>query len=195
MQRVSPKIGVPWGMCRGASRASFQPRAPECPKGVPRVTPKCQKVSGHFGDTLGTLWRHSWDTFWTFWGPGPKGPPETLPRTLSRTPRFPGTLSQTLPWTLRAHRARSLPFKVSLDLQAKTNLKARSLQCGFWPRNFQILICILLWIFRWEFINLFPPVFSKENGQKKKSTRKAPAKFTQEFVRQNSPRISAEAFS
>ena len=35
----------------------------------------------------------------------------------------------------------------------------------------------------------FPPVFfSKEKGPKK-STKKSPAKFTQDFVRKNSPRI------
>ena len=40
---------------------------------------------------------------------------------------------------------------------------------------------------------LFPPFLSKEKAPPK-STPKSPAKFTQEFVRINSPRISAEAF-
>ena len=38
------------------------------------------------------------------------------------------------------------------------------------------------------------PLFSKEKGPKK-STKKSPAEFTQDFVWINSPRISAEAFS
>ena len=42
-----------------------------------------------------------------------------------------------------------------------------------------------------DFFLLF---FSKAKGPKK-STKKSPAKFTRDFVRKNSPRISAEAFS
>ena len=42
-------------------------------------------------------------------------------------------------------------------------VKAGSLQCGFWPRNSQILVWKLPWIFGW----IFPPVFSsKEKGPK-----------------------------
>ena len=44
------------------------------------------------------------------------------------------------------------------------------------------------------FGGFFPPIFSKEKGPKK-STKKCPARFTQDFVQKNSPRISAEAFS
>ena len=66
-----------------------------------------------------------------------------------------------------------------------------AMQCGIWPRNSQILISNLPWIFRWIFSSCF---FSKEKGTKK-STKKSPAKFTREFVQINSPRISAEAFS
>ena len=40
----------------------------------------------------------------------------------------------------------------------------------------------------------FSSFFSKEKGPKK-STQNSPAKFTQDFVRKNGPRISAEAFS
>ena len=49
-------------------------------------------------------------------------------------------------------------------------------------------------ICRGFFGGFFPPVLSKEKGPKK-STEKSPAKFTWDFVRENSPRISAEAFS
>ena len=43
-------------------------------------------------------------------------------------------------------------------------------------------------------VDFFLLLFSKEKGTKK-STKKSPAKFTRDFVRKNSPRISAEAFS
>ena len=60
----------------------FGPRAPKCPKSVPRVSPECQKG---VPDTLGTLRGHSRDTFWAHSGArGPKGP---------ETPR--GTLPDT----------------------------------------------------------------------------------------------------
>ena len=39
-----------------------------------------------------------------------------------------------------------------------------------------------------------PPILSKEKARKIHS-KKSPAKFTRDFVRKNSPRISAEAFS
>ena len=70
-------------------------------------------------------------------------------------------------------------------------LKARFLQCGFWPRNSQILIWILVWIFGWIFFLLF---FSKEKGQKKIHP-KIPRKIHRDIRSENSPRISAEAFS
>ena len=66
-------------------------------------------------------------------------------------------------------------------------VKARSLQCGFSARNSQVLFRIL----QWTFSSCFP---QGEKGPEK-SARKSPAKFTQSFVRINSPRISAEAFS
>ena len=43
-------------------------------------------------------------------------------------------------------------------------------------------------------VDFFLLFLSKEKGPKK-STKKSPAKFTRDFVRKNSPRISAEAFS
>ena len=64
----------------------------------------------------------------------------------------------------------------------KAVIKAGSLQCGFWPRSSQIPIWISPWIFWWMFSPLFP-------------RKKARTKITQDFVRINSPRISAEAFS
>ena len=68
-------------------------------------------------------------------------------------------------------------------------LKVESLQCGFGRETPK---------FRFEFWRgffggFFPPIFSKEEGPKK-STKKSPTKFTRDFVRKNSPRISAEAF-
>ena len=68
--------------------------------------------------------------------------------------------------------------------------KAGSLQCGFWPRNSQIPIWILPWIFWWIFSSYF-----FQGRWPEKSTKKSPAKFARDFVRENSPRISAEAFS
>ena len=55
-----------WGVCEGVSdgvsAGPFAPRAPECPKSVPRVSPGCQKG---VLDTPGTHSGHSRDTFWT----------------------------------------------------------------------------------------------------------------------------------
>ena len=66
--RVSRKRGVSEGVSDGVSPGPFGPRAPECPKSVPRVSPECQKgVPGHSGDTLGT-------PFCTLRSPGPEGP-------------------------------------------------------------------------------------------------------------------------
>ena len=65
-ERVSPKIGVSGGVSR-----------------VPRVSPECQKG-------VWTLRRHSRDTFWTLWGPGPEGPPRHSPGHSLRHPDFRG---------------------------------------------------------------------------------------------------------
>ena len=100
--RVSPKTGGVRGSVRRGVPGPFGPRAPECPKSVPRVSPECQKGdTGHSRDTLGTLFGHS----------GARGPraPETPRRTLPRTPPvFGDTLGDT-PGTLRARRARETP--------------------------------------------------------------------------------------
>ena len=56
---VSPKIVVSDGVSGRVSRGPFRPRAPECPKSVPRVSPDCP---GHLFDTPGTLPGHLLDT-------------------------------------------------------------------------------------------------------------------------------------
>ena len=86
---------------RGGVPRAFGPRAPECPKSVPGVSEKCRV----------TLRGHSRDTFWTLRSPGPEGLLGTPPRTLRRTPRFSGTLRQTLPGTLGPRRARETPVR------------------------------------------------------------------------------------
>ena len=86
--RVSPKIGVSEGVSGGVSRGPSGPRVPECPKGVPRVSPECP-------DTFLTLRGHSRDTFWTLRLRGPEGPRDTPPDTLSDTPIFGDTLLDT----------------------------------------------------------------------------------------------------
>ena len=73
---------------------------------------------------------------------------------------------------------------------SRESIKAGSLQCGFWPRNSQILIWKLPWIFGWIFSSC-----SFQGNRPEKSTKKSTAKLTRELVRKNSPRISAEAFS
>ena len=70
------------------------PRAPECPKSVLRVSPKCQKG---VPDTLGTLSGHFLDT--------PEPPGDTPRDTLSDTPVFWDTLGDT-PRDTRARGAR-----------------------------------------------------------------------------------------
>ena len=55
-------------------------------------------------------------------------------------------------------------------------LKARSLQCGYWPQNSQILILILPWISGGFFLLLFP----RQKAQK--IHKKIPRKI-QDFVR------------
>ena len=75
---VSPKTGVSDGVSHGVFQAPFGPRAPECPKSVPRVSPECLDTFLTPGDTLGTLFGH-------FGVRGPKGP-GTSCGTLRRTP-------------------------------------------------------------------------------------------------------------
>ena len=87
-QGVSPKIGVSERVSWGVSRGPFGPRAQECPKGVPRVSPECQKG-------VRTLRRHSRDTFWTLWGPGPEGPLRHSPGHSLGHPDFWDTPSDT----------------------------------------------------------------------------------------------------
>ena len=96
-ESVPENGGVRGNVPRGVS-GLFGPRAPEYPKSVPRVCPECLE---HLFDTLGTLFGHS----------GARGPkvPETPRGTFPRTPPFSGTLSETLPRTLRARKARETP--------------------------------------------------------------------------------------
>ena len=60
--------------------------------------------------------------------------------------------------------------------------KGRSLQCGFWPRNSQTLIWILLRMFWWKFFLLF----FLQRKKAPKIHKKSPAKFTRKFVQKNS---------
>ena len=80
-ERVSPKIRVSEELSEGVSRGPLWPRPQECPKGVPRVSPECQKG-------VRTLRRHSRDTFWTLLGPGPQGPPRHSARHSLGHPDF-----------------------------------------------------------------------------------------------------------
>ena len=84
-----------WGCPRECPTGCLRGRAPECRKGVPRVSPECQ-------DTFLTLSGHLFDTP----EPGARRAPETPRRTLPRTPPFSGTTCRTLSGTLRARRAR-----------------------------------------------------------------------------------------
>ena len=85
--RVSPKMG---GVRRSVRRGvAFGPRAPECPKSVPRVPPECQKG-------VRTLQGHSRDTFWTLRCSGPEGPRGHPVGHSVGHPPFSGTLSGTL---------------------------------------------------------------------------------------------------
>ena len=59
--------GLSHGVSYGASSGPYRPRAPECPKSVPRV---CRGV---VLDTFLTLRRHSRDTSWTVRRAGPEG--------------------------------------------------------------------------------------------------------------------------
>ena len=102
--RVSPKTGVSDGVSHGVSPGPFGPRAPECPKSVPRVSPECP---GHLFDTLGTPFGHSG-------AGGPKGPKDTPWDTPSDTPVFGDTLGDTS-WDTRALRARGTPCSWSAD--------------------------------------------------------------------------------
>ena len=73
------KRGVSEGVSDGVSPGPFVPRAPQCPKSVPRVSPECQPKGA--GDTpsdtprfRGQSWGHSGDTS------GPKGPRDSCSR-------------------------------------------------------------------------------------------------------------------
>ena len=99
--RVSPKTGVQGSVRRGVC-GPFGPRAPECPKSVPRVSPECP---GHLFDTPRTLSGHFSDTPET----GARRALQTPRRTLPRAPPvFGDTLGDT-PGALRARRARETP--------------------------------------------------------------------------------------
>ena len=95
LQPLRPATRVSWalrarsasGVSLGVSLEPFGPRAPECPKSVPRVSRGVKKVSW-------TLRGHSRDTFWTLRSPAPEGRRDT-PRDN--------------PGTLRARRARETP--------------------------------------------------------------------------------------
>ena len=67
--RVSPKTGVFEGVSEGVFPGPFGPRAPECPKSVPRVSPECSR---HLFDTLS---EHFLDTR-SLRSAAPKGPRE-----------------------------------------------------------------------------------------------------------------------
>ena len=99
---VSLKTGVSKGVSHGVFPGSLGPRAPECPKSVPRVSLECPK---HLLDTLGTLSGQFLDTPEC----GPRRALGTPRGTLPWTPPFSGTLSGTLPGTLWARRAQKTP--------------------------------------------------------------------------------------
>ena len=83
------KWGVSDGVSHGMSRGLFWHRAPECPKSVPRLSPGCQKVSGHSG----TLSGHFLDTQ----EPGARRALETPGgHSVGTPPIFGDTLSDTL---------------------------------------------------------------------------------------------------
>ena len=71
-------------------------------------------------------------------------------------------------------------------------VKARSVQCGFWPQSSQILIWILPWIFGGGF---FPPVFPGKKALKKNPPENPPQNLAGTLFGKTSPWISAEAFS
>ena len=63
-------------------------------------------------------------------------------------------------------------------------VKARSLQCRFWPRSSQIPIWILPWLFGLIFLS---SCFFVQGKGPEKSTKNSPAKFTWHFVRRKFP--------
>ena len=96
--RVSPKTGCVRQSVRQSVSAGRGLRGPERPKGAKTVSGVSGSPFWHSGDTLGTLFGVSPE-------PRRRRAPETLRRTLCRTPpEFSGTLSGTLPGTLRARR-------------------------------------------------------------------------------------------
>ena len=107
--RVSPGECLRGSVSGGVSPGGVSPgeclRGPFGPQCVQKVFRECvwsvRTPFWHSGDTLGTLFGHSGAR-------RARRAPETLPRTLSRTPRFSGTLARTLSGTLRARTPRSL---------------------------------------------------------------------------------------
>ena len=69
-------------------------------------------------------------------------------------------------------------------------LKARFLQCGYWPRSSQILIWILPWIFGWFCCSCFC-----QGKRPKQIHQKKTCKIHLGLCSENSPRISAQAFN
>ena len=105
------KGGVSEGVSDGVSPGPFGPRAPECPKRVPRVSPECP---GHLFDTPGTRFGHSGAR-------SPKGP-GTPRRTLPRTPPIFGDTLGDTPGTLRARRAQETPVAGRQDRKLRITL-------------------------------------------------------------------------
>ena len=125
-----------------------------------------------------------------YWGCGPSTNFNLLSRIFPRTSRplsaqMPGdqSLEESLPtiepsgkqsvWRRRPRFSRGLAHLV----------KAGSLQCGFWPRNYQIPIRILPWIFWW----IFSSYFVQAKRPEKIHETKSPTKFTKGLCSEKFP--------